>query len=257
VRAYTPLLFNRVAALQDLEFSIDEITKQEAAVAGIAKWKQGDKQNALLRWQEESGARADLEAAALTQPFEKEQWVLRRMRKFGTERANAVEMWNQAEAVTSERDYKGECGALRLWLAKGEYKKEAKTQYLDQRAQSQSEDIKKPTEAEVHALTMFVHNKSAAINFQHAFFHGGAGVPFVESGEPLGPQCDPAADERKTGSDGEEDDDPKEPPLKKLKGSITKLRDLMNQNMESTTHQACGAFLDISRASWVLYHLNY
>ena len=90
-----------------------------------------------------------------------------------------MDRWGEYEAENHERDHKGERGGLRLWLPKFEYIDDSKNKYLDQRSHTESEAIKNPNQQDVEALTLHVHARSRALNFQNAFFHGGAGIPFL------------------------------------------------------------------------------
>ena len=44
------------------------------------------------------------------------------------------------------------------------------------------EVIRKPSNTDIPALTMHVHAKTSALNFQHSFFHGGGGGDFENYG---------------------------------------------------------------------------
>ena len=120
---------------------------------------------------------------------------------------------------------------------------------MDQRSQSNSENIKNPDSADVHALSMFVHAKATACNFQHAFFKGGSGVPYISG--PSAEDADEDAGERQAAAqDGDEDEgepqaaaEGSEAPPKKLKGNITKLRASFNKKMGDTLTQANCSFM--------------
>ena len=85
-------------------------------------------------------------------------------------------------------------GALRLWLPKEEYIQESKSKYLDQYAHTKSETIKNPSTTDVEAMTMHVHARSNALNFQHSFFHGGVGIPYLPHDAPQVEKDDGASD---------------------------------------------------------------
>lgn len=160
------------------------------------------------------------------------------MRKKGWPREKCQEKWNQQLAESWERDHAGEDGELRLWLPKKEYKIKEKEDYMDQRTSTQSENIKNPSASDVYALTMHVHAKSKCLNFQHSFFHGGAGTPYLNmvsreaEGVPAGEDGD--GDEENEDGSGRV----AEPPVKKLKGAIVKLRAQFNQVMDKTASKA-------------------
>ena len=140
-------------------------------------------------------------------------------------------------AESWDRDQKGEDGELRLWLPKKEYKIKEKEDYMDQRASTLSETIKNPSATDVYALTMHVHARAKCLNFQHSFFHGGAGTPYLNMSSREA--------EGVTAEDGDEENENEdgsgrvaEPPVKKLKGAIVKLRAQFNQVMDKTASKA-------------------
>ena len=165
-----------------------------------------------------------------------QEFILKMMRKKGWAREKCQSKWNQHLAESHERDHQGEDGELRLWLPKKEFKIKEKDNYMDQRASTASENIKNPSAAEVYALTMHVHARAKSLNFQHSFFHGGAGTPYstMSSRESEGVPMDT--------EDGEENEDGStrvvEPPVKKLKGAIVKLRAQFNGIMDKTAEKA-------------------
>ena len=67
--------------MKDPNFAISQIEKHEAENAGISKWKCSSKQHLLLAWQEESGHRTSENTGVRTVPYEKEEFILKMIRK--------------------------------------------------------------------------------------------------------------------------------------------------------------------------------
>ena len=67
---------------------------------------------------ETTGATARDIAGSNKVPFEKEQWILREMRKFGRSREVCTDKWKKKvqETHASDNDHCGDDGQLRLWL---------------------------------------------------------------------------------------------------------------------------------------------
>ena len=158
------------------------------------------------------------------------------MRKKGWLREKAQEKWNERLAESWDRDHGGDDGEFRLWLPKKEYKLKEKETYMDQRANTSSEIIKNPSAADVYAMTMHVHAKTKALHFQHSFFQGGAGTPYSSMVE----HAEDGVDTNIDGGDDDADDSKgcPEPPVKKLKGQIIKLRATFNEIMDKTSGKA-------------------
>ena len=216
---------------------MSQISKQEEANAGIAKWKNTNKQHLNLQWQEDSGSRISDRKGEEVSPIEEEEFILKMGRKKGWTREKSQEKWNQHLGENWDRDHSGEDGGIRLWLPKKEYKIKEKDTYMDQRASTTSEIIKNASASDVYALTMHVHAKTKALNFQHSFFSGGAGTPYASMAERASEgvdmegvveDCDEDADESKC----------VEPPVKKLKGQIIKLRASFHGIMDKTSEKA-------------------
>ena len=223
---------------QDINYAIEQISIYEQNNAGIGRWKNNNKQHLFLQWQEESGHRAEDKKGSIKKPFEKEQYILWKVNKFGWSRSKGTERWNEFLAEGHERDYKGDDGQVRLWLVETEYADQSKTKYLDQRSQSQSEVIKNPSQSDAYALAMHVHAQGAATNFQHGFFRGQAGLPHLAKDED-----DELEESSEEGDRAEGDTSTKrdqkngEPPLKKLKGNIVKLRTNFNDSMYDSVNK--------------------
>ena len=150
-------------------------------------------------------------------------------------------------AESWKRDHKGEDSEVRLCLPNEEYTDQSEAKYMNQASASHPEAMKNPTQDEARALTMHVHAKANALNFQHSFFHGGCGVPFLQSGTD-GIDEDCAGDEEET----EQAKGAAEPPLKKLKGNIVKLRNSFNETMHKTM---CAVLFLLSLAGGALVHI--
>ena len=72
-------------------------------------------------WESRFGIKIFDKEGVVTQPFEQEQWIIRRMTKFGWSRDNAQNEWNCEEAGNTRLDWLGNGRQMRLWLKKSEY----------------------------------------------------------------------------------------------------------------------------------------
>jgi len=63
--------------------AIAAITQQEQNNAGIAKWKNTNKQHLHLTWVEESGSRLNQALGRRLKPYEKEEFVIRNITRKG------------------------------------------------------------------------------------------------------------------------------------------------------------------------------
>ena len=52
----------------------------------------------------------------ITEPFEKEQFIIREMQKYGRTRDRAALKWAAHEKQGFKRDHDGDEGQMRLWL---------------------------------------------------------------------------------------------------------------------------------------------
>ena len=157
-------------------------------------------------------------------------------RKKGWSREKALGKWNERLAESWERDHGGDDGEFRLWLPKKDYKRTEKETYMDQRANTSSEIIKNPSASDVYAMTMHVHAKAKTLHFQHSFFQGGAGTPYASMVEHAADGVDMDTEDRDDNADDTKDC--AEPPVKKLKGQIIKLRATFNEVMDKTSGKA-------------------
>ena len=228
----------------DAGFACREVEHQMSLKAAVSKWKGSDSsvmvQNAS--WQEDRGTR--LESAKKTQkkPFEKKEWVIRRVNKFGWSESDATAEWNQLEAVTKDRDYAGHKGGVRLWLDKGEIQEQSKSQYEDRGINESSDVLKNVSEADREALRFHsIHLGNELRAESSGFLHGRTGLGAVHEGEDA--EEEQAKDDAQTPSkrkadavDGGADGDAQntksvEPPVKKLKGNLTKLKVVNHTSM--------------------------
>ena len=69
--------------MKDVNKAIAAITQQEQNNAGIAKWKNTNKQHLLLTWVEESGSRLNQALCRRLKAYEKEEFVIRHITRKG------------------------------------------------------------------------------------------------------------------------------------------------------------------------------
>ena len=69
--------------MKDMNKAVAAITQQEENNAGIAKWRNSNKQHLEMTWQEQSGSRLIQDNGIRKKPYEKEEYILRQMSKKG------------------------------------------------------------------------------------------------------------------------------------------------------------------------------
>ena len=206
---------------KDPTFAVQELEKQEQDNAGVGKWKNTNKQNQNSTWNEDRGHRINKETGETCSPYEKQQWVIKKVSKFGWTNERALAMWRDLLQGKYEQDFDGDEGQVRLWLPK-EFKTKARQDYHDISARTASDVIKDATADETDALRMHVHEKSSTMHHGQAFFQGKSGV--YEGGpKKLQLQNDAKPDNEDSQADAA-DSGNEEPEIKKLKGNIVKLR---------------------------------
>ena len=152
------------------------------AVEMIAEWSQRNIASPLFRngvcdwneWNARFGLRVSIKEGAKTKPFEKREFIIRQVSKFGRSEEQAKGLWNEAEASSCRRDQ----GQLRLWLAKGEYEDKSKERYVDESALEGTNRKKKMKDKDRDAMRMHVHELGTG--FGHEFFQGQSSVATSE-----------------------------------------------------------------------------
>ena len=148
----------------------------------IAEWSQRNIASPLFRngvcdwneWNARFGLRVSIKEGAKTKPFEKREFIIRQVSKFGRSEEQAKGLWNEAEASSCRRDQ----GQLRLWLAKGEYEDKSKERYVDESALEGTNRKKKMKDKDRDAMRMHVHELGTG--FGHEFFQGQSSVATSE-----------------------------------------------------------------------------
>ncbi len=128
---------------------------------GLINWAQ---------WTSKYGKRTAAESHVQTKPFEKQEFVLREMRKFGRTDAGAKSKWNQYESENYVRDYKGEDGQLRLWLPSKHFKDSVEESYIEHGTTEGSDVRKQVTDEQRDTLRRHVHEAVGSLG--HEFFRG-------------------------------------------------------------------------------------
>ena len=121
-------------------------------------------------WNSRYGLQVGVREGSMKIPFEKRQFVIRQVTKFGRTEKEAESLWNQAEAENHKRDYKGFNGQLRLWLAKQEYQDSYKDKHVNEEAIEGSNRKKKIKESDRDAMRL--HVDELQLGHHHEFFHG-------------------------------------------------------------------------------------
>ena len=224
----------------DINFAIEELTLQETICAGIKKWgKSTTKQHESLQLQEKSGSTLNDKSGVIVVPYEKEEWILRQINKKGRTREWASNRWNEHLAGKWTQDYKGEDGQIRLWLPKYEFTEQSRSKFLENSSFSNSDVIKNPSQDDVYALSMFIHARHNALTFNHSFFTGGCGIPYIseKGGSGSDEQEDGGAADPSTPKKGGEEGAQPAIEIKPLKGPIVSLRVRVSANMDKSVNQ--------------------
>lgn len=156
----------------------------------VYRYQGSNKQYMNQQWQEVNGHRLQDVRGSGTEAFEKEEWIIKQTTTMRWTKQKAMNRWN---AEIYEGYWQGEDGEVRLWLPRKDYKGQERLKYMDQRSQSSSPEsiwlFKEQRSRTLRILTPPLCMLSACtclpkgvlLNFQHEFFKGGAGVPYIEN----------------------------------------------------------------------------
>ncbi|CAE7506268.1 unnamed protein product, partial [Symbiodinium necroappetens] len=156
------------------------------AVEMVEEWSQRNIASPLFKqgvcdwseWNARFGLRVSIKEGAKTKPYEKREYIIRQVSKFGRTEEQAKSLWNEAEASSCRRDHGGFQGQLRLWLAKEEYEDKSKERFVDESALEGTNRKKKMKDKDRDAMRMHVHELKTG--FGHKFFQGQSSVATSE-----------------------------------------------------------------------------
>jgi hypothetical protein len=229
-----------VAAMKDPVFMVKQIEASCVERASVGRWKnQQFLTNA--QWEEEAGFRINDVSGQQLHPYEKEQWILKKIAKYGWTRSRADGRWCEMLVENWEQDRKGEDGDTRLWLPK-DFKQKDKGNFQNMGVKERSDVLKDHTQEELDALRRHVHDKAPTMSHHADFFKGKSGVRLSDDQAPRREQrADAATVADKGSANDDSDEEPSkdtdsiptdEPAFKKLKGNIVKLRTTASEGME-------------------------
>ena len=105
-----------------MEVMVEEVGKFAAENADVPEAKKKKNMN-WVAFRKRHGMRKRSADGSRDIPFEKEQWILRQINKFGRTRGIATAAWEKYDRdKVVDSDSLGFGGQLRLWLPKGEYR---------------------------------------------------------------------------------------------------------------------------------------
>ncbi|CAE7249381.1 unnamed protein product [Symbiodinium sp. CCMP2456] len=165
---------------------VDGFKDDAKAVEMVEEWSQRNIASPLFKngvcdwseWNARFGLRVSIREGAKTKPYEKREFIIRQVSKFGRTEEQAKGLWNEAEASSCRRDHGGFQGQLRLWLAKEEYEDKAKERFVDESALEGTNRKKKMKDKDRDAMRMHVHELNTG--FGHEFFQGQSSVATSE-----------------------------------------------------------------------------
>ena len=157
---------------------LDGFKDDNKATEMILAWQEKNIASGLFKngvvdwaeWNSKFGLRVSIVDTSRKKPYEKLEFIIRQKNKFGRSDEEAKNMWNEAEAGSWKRDYKGYRGQLRLWLPKGEFQDRKREQYIDEGAVEGSNRKKGAKEADRDAMRQ--HVNELATSHGHEFFAG-------------------------------------------------------------------------------------
>ena len=165
--------------MKSLPIAIDEIQKF-GVDNPILDDKTTGKHASSINWVEfnqRHGIRLEESEGNRLAPFEKEQWILRAINKFGRTREEATDQWDLYTRTPGKEDYFGYKNQLRLWLPKTEFIDTTRTKFIEAACLEGSDKRKNPNAATVDAHRLAVHDKFSkpyGVSHGHQFFAGRA-----------------------------------------------------------------------------------
>ena len=186
-----------VEMMSDDEAAIQEIDRFAEENIASGAWKKKKKID-WAEWNERRGVKTSTTDTNRAKPFEREEYIIRQVNKFGRSKGDALNLWNEAVAASHARDHLGFKGQLRLWLQHSVFKDVSTENYIDKSAVEGSSRIKNPNQEVREALRRHTHESKASVS--DGYFSGGSGLLIPGSREK-------ADDERKQDDSGAEEDE--------------------------------------------------
>ena len=162
----------------DVSFAVSEIEGHCSTTAAVSKWKDPEKQTQNTTLVEQSGQRTVNSDVLERKPYEKDQFIIKKVTKFGWDKDDAKDCWQDMLRENHPQDNKGRHGGTRLWLSK-ESMLQTREKYKDLAENIASETIKNATAEDHEALRMHIHERAATDLFNSDdFLKGKSGIRF-------------------------------------------------------------------------------
>ena len=159
-------------AMEDLQTACDAI---DVFMKDNPSDLPGSKKRPIVfaQWLARFGRKNFKVAEEVERPFEKEEWLLRCIRKRGLTREQGEEIWNEAEADSKvERSETGYRGQLRLWLTANEQKRKGTEQFVEEGVNEMGAGKRDPSSATRDALRRHAAGSASLTTSSHEFFEG-------------------------------------------------------------------------------------
>lgn len=154
--------------MKDDDFAADEVCRLQAATPA-GKWARKPLVN-WVEWQERYGRKTSKAKVKIGIPYEKKQYIIKRMGKFGRTAKEAEDEWNEWLASEVERDHYGFKGQVRLWIDDKEQKELRQEVFIEKVACEGSDRRKNPTAQDRDDLRKFASADRPLAS--HEFFSG-------------------------------------------------------------------------------------
>lgn len=144
--------------MSDTETMVEEVMKFASLNADVPEAKT-KKQVNWTDFNRRHGISQERSQTARTAPFEREQWILRQVNKFGRKREFAAAQWEQfGSSGVARADYLGFNGQVRLWLPKGEFEDSTLRKFIEGSMNQTIDRKKNLKDSGVDALRNHVHD---------------------------------------------------------------------------------------------------
>ena len=236
-------------AMKDDDQAVDHVTNEAARNVGLKKYAK-KKLISWSEWNQRFGKRAYTNEGERKVPYEKRQFTIRQVNKFGRSNERAEELWELADARAAKRDNCGDGGQKRLWLTKTEFIDVGKETFMEAAATEGSDRIKNPGNDVLDAMRLHAHRLQGH-NEGHEFFRGMSTLHAQDAQKELEKGKGAAGDE-KPASPGKDKDH------KKRKRSPEDVVDLEgSEEDEDEDEQATKKARKASAASFISFRTSF
>ena len=146
-------------AMKDHDVMVEEVGIFAAANADVPGAKKKKKRMNWAEFRTRNGVRKNKKDGSRRVPFEKEQWILREVNKFGRRRDQATQEWDKHDRDhLVDKDYMGFQSQVRLWLRKTEWRDIEMERFIEGAAQEGGERQRNPNSETRLALRNHAHD---------------------------------------------------------------------------------------------------